>query len=352
MTAPTLAAAPPIRFARTSDGVTIAHAESGDGPPLVILPSMPLGNVSGEWQVPLHREAFQKLGRHFRLIQYDSRGSSHSQRDVDDVSLEAMLRDLDAVLDAAGAQRATVVGMYLGCTVAIAYALAKPDRVSHLILFGGSARGWDAMGGRQTQALLSLIELDWDTFIESAAHAWLGPAEGETGRLQAESMRESTTPALTRRMLQGISGVDLADRLPELAMPVLVFHRREARQVSLEVSETLAGSVRDGRLRVLEGSIASILLDDFDSVLRDIVEFIGGHMKASPAEKGTARSELSPRETEVLRLLAQGETNAEIGRRLNISVHTVERHVANLYRKIEARGRADATAYAVRRGLA
>ena len=50
--------------------------------------------------------------------------------------------------------------------------------------------------------------------------------------------------------------------------------------------------------------------------------------------------------------LAAGESNRQIARRLGLSPHTIERHVANLYRKIGARGRADATAYALRNGLA
>ncbi len=72
-----------------------------------------------------------------------------------------------------------------------------------------------------------------------------------------------------------------------------------------------------------------------------------------PIPAGTASpvAALTARERDVLRLLAGGDSNAEIGRRLGIAVHTVERHVANLYRKIGARGRADATAYALRRGL-
>jgi DNA-binding NarL/FixJ family response regulator len=61
---------------------------------------------------------------------------------------------------------------------------------------------------------------------------------------------------------------------------------------------------------------------------------------------------LSRRELEVLRLLAAGESNAQIARRLDLSTHTIERHVVNLYRKIGARGRADATAYAIRNALA
>lgn len=343
---------PPVRFAKTTDGVTIAYGVSGEGPPLVLMPSMPLGDFSGEWQVPQHRHAFEALARHFQLIQYDGRGSGRSQRDVEDVSPAAMQRDLDAVLKAAGAPKAAVLGMYLACLVAIGYALGHPGRVSRLVLFDGSARGWDAMGARETQALLSLIEQDWDTFVGSAAHAWLGPGPAETVRLQTEVMRNASTPAVTRRMLQAASGVDLTDRLHELQMPVLIFHRRDAKQVPLEVSEALVAAVQDGHLRLLEGSTASIMLDDFDAVLRDLIGFVGGRMAPAAPRASGSRPDLTRRELEVLKLLAGGETNAEIGRLLGVSVHTVERHVANLYRKIDARGRADATAYAVRRGLA
>jgi DNA-binding NarL/FixJ family response regulator len=72
---------------------------------------------------------------------------------------------------------------------------------------------------------------------------------------------------------------------------------------------------------------------------------------AAPGGRGTA-TRLTPRELEVLRLIAAGESNGQIAARLGRSINTVERHAANLYRKIDARGRADATAYAIRNGLA
>jgi DNA-binding CsgD family transcriptional regulator/pimeloyl-ACP methyl ester carboxylesterase len=365
---------PQARFTRTVDGVSIAYAVSGTGPPLVLMPAMPLGNFTGEWQVPIHRDAYQRLGRHVQLIQYDSRGSGRSQRDVSDLSAEATQRDLDAVVSAAGLERFALMGMYLCTAHALAYALRHPDRVSHLILFGGSARGWDSMGATETQALLSLIDHDWDTFVSAAMHAWLGWSAGETdGRLQTESARTSTTPAVTRQLLQAASGVDLTDQVPKVQAPVLVFHQNGARQVALEVSRQLAAAVPDGRLVVFEGAAASLFIDAFDLVLAELLRFLGLD-PADGARRPTTRptdawalyplprptdarpvpplSPLSPRETQVLRILAGGETNAEIARQLGLSVNTVERHIANIYRKIDARGRADATAYAIRGGIA
>ena len=60
---------------------------------------------------------------------------------------------------------------------------------------------------------------------------------------------------------------------------------------------------------------------------------------------------LTSREVEVLRLVAQGQSNKEIAAELVLSVRTVERHITNLYGKIDARGKADATAYAFKHGL-
>ena len=103
-------------------------------------------------------------------------------------------------------------------------------------------------------------------------------------------------------------------------------------------------------------------MDDTDAVVSMLVSFVcdgivpagaAGQPGAATAGAPSVRAaDLSRRELEVLRLLAAGESNSQIGRRLGLSTHTIERHVANLYRKIGARGRADAVAHALRHGLA
>jgi DNA-binding CsgD family transcriptional regulator/pimeloyl-ACP methyl ester carboxylesterase len=287
------------------------------------------------------------------LIQYDSRGSGRSQRDVRDLSMEAMLRDLDAVVSANGLERVDLVGMYHSCLVAIEYAARHPERVGHLVLFGGSARGWELMRGPGTQALLILIERDWDTFVESITHAWLGWPEGDDGRLAAAWFRNATTPDVARTTLQVASGTDLTERFAAVRCPVLVLHRRDATVIPLEVSTALAAGFPDGRLEVLNGSSASLFFERADVSVERILAFVGAETGGGPRAGGTAgSSSLSPRETEVLRRIAAGDTNAEIAHRLGISENTVERHATNLYRKIEVRGRAEATAYAIRHGIA
>jgi pimeloyl-ACP methyl ester carboxylesterase/DNA-binding CsgD family transcriptional regulator len=348
-----------LRQARTRDGVTIAWGSVGRGPSLIHLPGVPFSHIVAEWRIPVVRRAFESLARHVRLIQYDGRGSGSSQRDVADLSFEAMLADLDAVVNAAGVERANLLGFYHSVPLAIAYAARHPQLVTRLILFGGSTRGWTPMSGSGTQALLSLMERDWDMFVESATHAWLGWPDGESGRLAADWFRTSTTPIVARDVMRMFSGVDVTAEAAMVRCPVLVIHRRDAPVIPFAISEELAGALPDGRLRVVEGASASLFFEPNEPVVRDILAFVTGSSDALPATAAGRPATiherpggLTPRELEVLRLLARGETNAEIARQLGLSVNTVERHVSNLYRKIDARGRADATAFAVRRGIA
>jgi DNA-binding CsgD family transcriptional regulator len=228
-----------------------------------------------------------------------------------------------------------------------------------MALFGGSGRGWSAMSAKQTQALLSLIEQDWDLFADTAAHQWLGWSAGETGRATADAIREAVTPQIARATLQAASAADVTEQLPRVAAPTLVLHRRDMAQIPIDVPRSLAKALPRGRLVLLDGAQPTLFTEDPGAVVTMLVNFFcdgiepagepppaaGGHPAPPPQS-------LSHREQEVLRLLAAGESNRQIARRLGLSPHTVERHVANVYRKIGARGRADATAYALRSGLA
>lgn len=347
-----------VDYARTSDGVTIAFTAFGSGPPLVILPPVPFSNFLAEWQVPMYTSAYRKLGSRFRVIQFDGRGTGHSQRDVTDLSLDAMVRDLEAVLAASGVGTAALFATFNACLTAIAFAATRPERVSRLALFGGTARGWQAMSAHETQALLSLIERDWDLFADMAAHAWLGWSAGELGRLVGEGFRTATTANVARATLQMASGADVTRLLPAVSAPTLVLFRRNIRQLRLEDARSLTRSLPRGRLVLLQGTSPALFSEDADATVDLLVGFFAGLEVPALAEDDASAhlqpqtaAQLSAREREVLKLLAAGETNASIAHRLGLTVHTVERHLVNIYRKIDARGRADATAFAVRHGL-
>jgi pimeloyl-ACP methyl ester carboxylesterase/DNA-binding CsgD family transcriptional regulator len=351
---------PRIEFADAADNTRIAWTAVGVGPALVLMPGVPLSNFEAEWRIPVLRRALERLASRVRLIQYDGRGTGRSRRDVTDLTLEAHLGDLDAVIDAAGVRDVVLLGFYHSVITAIAWAARHPGRTRGLVLFGGAARGWDPMREPGTQALLSLIERDWDTFVESAVHAWLGWPDDAEGRAAAEWFRTSTSPAVARATLQASAEMDVTAEAATIQASALVLHRRDGQVIPLEVSKALADLLPNGRLEILPGGSASLFFERTDEVVARLTDFTldpGGHAPPSPTthrRPSTAPrgSELSWREREVLRLIAAGESNSQIAATLSLSINTVERHVTNLYRKIDARGRADATAWAIRRGFA
>jgi DNA-binding CsgD family transcriptional regulator/pimeloyl-ACP methyl ester carboxylesterase len=329
----------------------------GQGSPLVLLPYVPFSNFLDEWRVPPLRAAYEGLAARFRLIQYDGRGTGHSQRDVGDFSLDAMVGDLQAVLDQAGVPSAGIVGLFNSVPHAIAFAARHPDRVVRLALYGGVARGWLPMASDQTQALLSLIERDWPLFTETAAHSWMGWGAGDAGRLTAEAFRTSVTPAIARATLQAASAVDVTGLLSSVPQPTLVIDKRGLHQLDEGAVRDMAEQLPQARLVTIPGDSAALFLDHVGATIDLLARFfrhddVDGSVAPSAVTSSVRPGSLTPREAEVLRCLASGSSNAEISAQLGISVHTVERHVANLYRKIDARGRADATAWALRHGMA
>ncbi|HEX3427475.1 MAG TPA: alpha/beta fold hydrolase [Candidatus Limnocylindrales bacterium] len=351
---------PRLEFATSADGARIGWMSSGSGPALVHLPGIPFSNAEAEWRIPVLRQAFTSLGERVRLIQYDGRGTGRSDRDVSDLSLAAYLGDLDAVVAAAEIDRCILLGYYASAAHAIAWAARHPERVRGLILFGAAPSHGDTMQAAATQALIGLIERDWDTFVESVTHAWLGWPIGDEGRLAADAFRGSTSPAVARASLEAAGALDVTANAAGVACPVLILHRADARVIPIGASEALAGTMPDARLEILPGSSAGLFFEAGNLVADRIAEFVAhpsGSVAGRDAKGGVVvrpmggSPRLSPREIEVLRLLAGGETNGQIAARLSLSINTVERHVVNVYRKIDARGRAEATAWALRNGV-
>src|SRR5215467_369318 len=264
---------PRISYARSADGVSLAFTVAGSGPALVFVPWVPFSNFRMEWQSPPLNGVFEQMAERLTLVHYDGRGTGHSQRDVTDVSLEAMVSDLEAVVDRAGLAEVSLLGQYNSCPHAIAYASRHPERVKRMVLFAGSARGWDAMSARQTQAMLSLIEQDWDLFADTAAHQWMGWSAGEAGRAIADGIRGAVTPQIARATMQAASAADVTEQLPAVVAPTLVLHPREMTQIPIDVARSLAMDLPRGRLVVLEGAQPVLFPEDPGDVVSMLVGF-------------------------------------------------------------------------------
>jgi DNA-binding CsgD family transcriptional regulator/pimeloyl-ACP methyl ester carboxylesterase len=343
---------PGFRYARSPDGTSIAYARFGSGPALVVVPPVPFSNVSGELEVPLMQEVYRSLASHFEVILYDGRGTGASQRTVTDVSTDALAMDLTAVIDDTGLGEVALLAMYLAAAPTLTYAARQPDRVTHVAVFGALVTGSQAIQRPGTAALLGLIDQDWELFTKTAALDWMGWGAGDSGGLVARAFRATTTPGIAKATLAAYAESDVGPLLADITAPTLVMHRRDGQQVRLEQSSELAARLPNGRLHVLDGDSATLWFDDPMGTVGLVTDFIrpGRHVHtAAPVDP--AQASLTARESEVLVLIAAGESNQAIAASLGLSIHTVERHAANIYRKIDARGRADATAWALRNRL-
>ena len=361
---------PTVRYAKATDGTSIALWTLGTGEPLVYMAGAPWCHVE-LLQIPQCLRWYQLLSENRMLVRYDGRGTGLSDREVTDYTLNAQLLDLEAVVDYLGLDKFRLFGAANAGPVAIAYAARYPDKVSRLVLWCAWARGSDILSPR-IEAWRGLLDHDWQLMTDTCAHLALGWAEGEVGRLAAENLRDSITPRAFRAALEAIETFDVSSLLPEVKAPTLVLGRPGVSWIPGEAARGLASGIPDARLALLEGESTAPYLGDMEATAAAIEQFLDQDHQAVVSSRGTRistpsgpelgaepslKSDLTPpdgltyREVQVLRLVAGGRTNNEVAAELVLSIRTVERHIGNIYSKIGARGRADATVFALTQGL-
>jgi pimeloyl-ACP methyl ester carboxylesterase/DNA-binding CsgD family transcriptional regulator len=338
---------PAVRYARTSDGLNIAFWRLGEGPALVHMPGFPVSHLRLEWENADCQTYYRRLASGRSLIRYDCRGAGLSERIVDDLSIEGHLRDLEAVVDKAGIERFALMGLVHLGLAAISYAIRHPERVTHLILWYTYARASDYSRSPRIEAGRSLIERDWELYTELEGHRALDDL-GENGAGWYTSyLRESVTPGGLKAAFEVIRKFDVSELLPQVTTPTLVLHRRLSRSQSLGVARELTSQILGARLVAVDGRSPVPFASDVDGVVSAIDEFLS---KADDSRSSLGG--LTPREMQVLRLIAAGNSHREIAGALVLSERTVARHVTNVYSKIGVHSKAEATAYAIRHDLA
>ena len=302
--------APRIQYATTSDGVSIAFWTLGEGDPFVHMPSLPFSHIHAEWRIPECRRWYQRLADKRRLVRYDVRGFGLSDRDVTDFSLEAQMRDLEAVADPLGLQQFALFASGDSGMTAIAYAAQHPQRVSHLILWCTWARRSDVSASPRTQSLRALLDQDWEIYTETVARVLLGWSSEEEARRLAAFYRECATPEVTRAAVRAVYDFDVTPLLAQVKCPTLVLHRRQIPSVDLKVIRDLASRIPGARLALLEGTSPLPFTADVDSVLAAIHEFLGD-------EAGSEmESELPQTQAPVTILFTDMETSTALTQRL------------------------------------
>ncbi len=282
---------PQIQYAKTSDGVSIAFAVHGEGRALVIMPPSPFCHLEEEWRVPTYRIWHERLAEKTRLVRFDARGSGLSQRDVDDLSLDARVLDLEAVADHLALDTLDLMGYGNAGHVAVTYAIRHPDRVAHLILYNSYARSSDFRQIPQFQGLLALLTSDWEMFTETAAHVIFGWSAGEPARQFAALLRECATPEQGRAAFAAGAAFDVSDLLPQVSTPTMVFRAREGNFPDAEITRALTSSIPNASLTTLDG--VWLTSDELvEASVNAIHHFLGvGEATAAP-EAGAFRTVL------------------------------------------------------------
>jgi pimeloyl-ACP methyl ester carboxylesterase len=273
-----------IHFCSTLDGVRLAYAISGDGPPLVKASNW-LTHLDYDWESPVWSHWWQGLSRRHRLIRYDERGCGLSSRDVDDFSIDAYVRDLETVVDALGLERFPLLGISQGGAIAVTYAARHPDRVSRLVLYGAGPLGRRRKARteeehRELDALGELMRISWgadEPAFQRVYNARFMP-EGPLDQWRAfDALQQKTaSPANAVKLWQSFLLYDVTKEARSLDVPTLILHARDERLRPFADAEQLAELIPGCRLMALD-SVNHILQADepaFGRFLDEIDRFL------------------------------------------------------------------------------
>jgi class 3 adenylate cyclase/alpha-beta hydrolase superfamily lysophospholipase len=266
---------PQIQYTQTTDGVNIAYWSIGDGIPLIILPVASFSHVQLEWQMAEYRRWYEALiSRGCNVIRYDQRGCGLSDRSVEDFSMEAQMRDLEAVVDAIGHEKYTIWAPIITAPLGIHYAATRPDRVSHLIIWCGFARYEDWMSSPVVQGMMAILDKDWELYTETVSHAALGWTETEPARQYAAYMRECVSHEGAKATFAALESADVESELSDIQCPTLVLHRRKAAFPPVELSRALAAQIPKARFALFEGTSLASYIGDIEAESDSIAAFL------------------------------------------------------------------------------
>jgi pimeloyl-ACP methyl ester carboxylesterase/DNA-binding CsgD family transcriptional regulator len=343
---------PSIRFATSRDGVRLAYAIDGDGQGHTVVKAANwLSHIEFDADSPVWRHWLRDWSAHNRLVRYDERGCGLSDRAPRDLSFESWVTDLETVVDACGLSRFALLGVSQGGAVALAYAARHPERVSHLVLCGAYARGRlvrdrSEAAREEAELMQRLVRLGWGR--ENEAFRALFTAQFIPGgtleqlRWFNELQRRSATPEDACRFLGEFARLDVTAAASRVRCPTLVLHARDDLRVPFDEGRLLAGLIPNALFVPLD-SRNHVLLEEpaWVHLMATAREFLSAAEVDLP-RVAALEEPLTPREREVLDLLARGVDNAGIAEVLHMSSKTVRNHVSHLYDKLHVGSRAGA----------
>lgn len=339
-----------LRFARAHDEARLAYAVTGSGEPVVIKAATWLSHIEQDWDSPVWSHLLREMSQRSTFVRYDERGCGLSDWDVADLSFDSWVRDLGTVADAVGAERFAILGISQGAAVAIAYAIQHPHRVSHLVLHGGYARGRLVRSNtpqqrEEAEMMCRLAELGWGkqeaSFRQFFTTQFIPGGTAEQHDWFNEMERLSTSPANAARFMHEFNVIDVTALLPQVSCPTLVLHSADDVRVPFSEGRLLASAIRDAQFVRID-SRNHLLLEE-EAGWRQWLAAVNAFLPHAPGIDGSGTfAQLSPRQLEILHLLAQARDNAQIAASLDLSEKTVRNQVSLIFEKLGVENRAQA----------
>ncbi len=279
---------PTTKYAKTEDGVHIAYQVFGDGPmDLVVVPGF-ISHLEQYWESPFVARLFRRLGSIARVITFDKRGTGLSDRTATLPDVDRRMLDVLAVMDDAGSDRAALLGISEGGSMAIVFAATHPERAQALALYGAYAKltsGPDHPIGvtvEELEAMGEYVEARWGTGVGWTTWAPSLADDDEGRRWWARLQRLSASPGSARQLITSYSYIDARPALPLVQAPTLVVHRTDDRMIPVELGREIADAIEGARMVEFPGADHLLPASNGDLVVDEIAEFLTG---AAPARE-------------------------------------------------------------------
>lgn len=274
-----------IRYCTAPDGVRLAYAISGgsSGIPIVKAANW-MSHLQYDWESPIWRHWIEGLSAQGRLVRYDQRGNGMSDWDVADLSFEAQVADLESVVEAAQLDRFALLGLSQGCALSVTYCLRHPERVTHLILYGGYVKGWRARGDRDDivrgEAMNMLIREGWGqdnpAFRQLFTSLFIPGAPPEQMDWFNELQRRSARPETAARLRESFGNIDVSELLGKVRVPTLVLHAGDDAMIPLKAGRGYATEIPGARFVLLDSKNHILLSHEpaFAQFLAEVRRFL------------------------------------------------------------------------------
>jgi DNA-binding winged helix-turn-helix (wHTH) protein/pimeloyl-ACP methyl ester carboxylesterase len=272
-----------VHFCTAADGTRIAYASVGDGPPIIKTANW-INHLEYDWESPVFSPLLRAIAADHQLIRYDARGNGLSDWNAENMSFEAFVRDLETVVEAIGPKRFALLGMSQGCATSIAYAAYHPERVSHLVLYGGFARGRRRRGlpeeAANSEAIVQLMRQGWGqenpAFRQLFTSLFIPGGTPEQMQWWNDLQRISTSPENAVRLREIVDEIDITELLPRIAVPTLVLHCRDDAVQPFDEGRRMAAGIPGARFVALEGRNHVPLKGEpaWDRLLQEMRDFI------------------------------------------------------------------------------